>query len=271
MIASTMTRAARAGHRFDVRRLTSIAAAVLVATACGTKDAADPLAPTGPMGRIRFVNLITDPARNPVNAILEGLPFGVSLAYAGSTPSSLPAPSTANYSPILDGARTLVLKKTADTTVTVATLPVTIAANNDHTVFATGGTAGGTVSAFVTVDVNTAPPTGQARIRVVNMSPTAGAVDVFITAQNADLATATPVATGLANRTVFAGAAVAPGTYQIRTVPAGTAPAARAAAVNTNLTGTSAVVVAAGNGRTIVIADAAAGGTPLRSFALTDQ
>ena len=271
MIASTMTRAARAGRRFDVRRLTSIAVTALVATACGTKDAADPLAPTGPTGRIRFVNLINDPARNPVNAILEGLPFGVSLAYTGSTPSSLPAPSTANYSPILAGARTLVLKKTADTAVTVASLPLTIAADNDVTVFATGGTAGGTVSAFITTDVNTAPPTGQARIRVVNMSPAAGALDVFITAQNADLATATPVVTGLANRTVFPGAAVAPGTYQIRTVPAGTPPAARAAAVNTNLTGTSAVVVAAGNGRTIVIADAAAGGTPLRSFALPDQ
>jgi len=220
------------------------------------------------MGRIRFVNLITDPARNPVNAILEGLPFGVSLAYTGSTPSSLPAPSTAIYAPILEGARTLVLKKTADTTVTVATLPVTIAANNDHTVFATGGTAGGAVSPFVTVDVNTAPPTGQARIRVVNMSPTAGAVDVFITAANADLAAATPVATGLANRTVFAGASVAPATYQIRTVPAGTAPAARAAAVNTTL---NDVVVAAGSARTIVIADAAAGGAPLRSFQLTDR
>jgi len=263
-----MTRAARKGYRFDVRCLTSIAAAVLVASACGTKDAADPLAPTGPMGRIRFVNLITDPARNPVNAILEGLAFGVSLAYTGSTPSSLPAPSTANYSPILDGARTLVLKRTADTTVTVATLPVTIAANADHTVFATGGTAGGAVTAFVTVDVNTAPPAGQARIRVVNMSPTAGAVDVFITAANADLAAATPVATALANRAVFAGASVAAGTYQIRTVPAGTAPAARTAAVNSTLTG---LVVAAGNGRTIVIADAPAGGTPLRSFFLTDQ
>lgn len=263
-----MTRAARAGHRFDIRRLTSIAAAALVATACGTKDAADPLAPTGPMGRIRFVNLITDPARNPVNAILEGVPFGVSLAYTGSAPSSLPAPSTANYSPILTGARTLVLKKTADTTVTVATLPLTITADNDITVFATGGTAGGAVSTFITTDVNTAPPAGQANMRVVNMSPAAGAVDVFITAANANLATATPVATGLANRTVFAGAAVAPGTYQIRTVPAGTAPAARAAAVITTL---NDVVVAAGNGRTIVIADAAAGGAPPRSFALPDR
>jgi len=31
------------------------------------------------------------------------------------------------------------------------------------------------------------------------------------------------------------------------------------------------VTVAAGNGRTIVIADSDVGGTPIRSFALTDQ
>jgi hypothetical protein len=38
--------------------------------------------------------------------------------------------------------------------------------------------------------------------------------------------------------------------------------------VNSTLSG---VAVAAGNSRTIVIADAPAGGTPLRSFALSDQ
>jgi hypothetical protein len=265
MIAS-IKRAARAGGRFGAHRLTFIAAAALVAAACGTEDAADPLAPSGPAGRIRFVNLITDPARNPVNAILEGLPFGVGLAYTQSTPATLPAPSTANYSPVYAGDRSIVLKRTAD--MTVGTLNVSVAADNDYTVFATGGTGGSAVTAFTTADVNTAPATGQARIRVVNMSPTAGAVDVFITAANADLAAATPVATGLANRAVFAGASVAPGTYQIRTVPAGTAPVARAAAVNTNLTG---VAVAAGNGRTIVIADAPAGGAPPRSFQLTDR
>jgi len=266
-MTSTITRAAHLARRTAGRRLAFITVVALVAAACGTEDAADPLSPSGPAGRIRFVNLITDPGRNPVNAILEGVPFGVNLGYTGSTPSSLPAPSTANYSPVLDGPRTILLKKTADTTVTVGTLAVTITANNDYTVFATGGTAGGAVTAFTTGDVNTAPAAGQARIRVVNMSPTAGAVDVFITAANANLATATPVATALANRAIFAGASLAPGTYQIRTVPAGTAPAARAAAVNTTL---SDVVVAAGNGRTVIIADAPAGGAPLRSFLLTD-
>ena len=271
-IVSTSARDVRGARPLVGRRLTwmpALAAVAMAAAACGTKEAADPLQPSGPVGRVRFVNLVTDPSRNPVNALLEGLPFGVNLAYAASTPASLPAPSTAFYSAVLAGDRTIVLKKTADTTVTVATLSVNIVANNDYTVYATGGTGGSAVTAFSTADANTPPAAGQARIRVTNMSPAAGALDVFITAPNADLAAATPVATGLANRSVFAGVTLAPGTYRIRTVPAGTAPAARAAAVNSTLA--DDLVVAAGSGRTIVIADAAAGGTPLRSFALRDQ
>ena len=262
MIVSRIAREARVRHAV-------VAAVALVAAACGTKDAADPLAPSGATGRIRFVNLITDPARNPVNAILEGLPFGVNLGYTQSTPSTLPAPSTANYSAILAGDRSLVLQRTANTSVVVATLPITIGANNDYTLFAVGGTGGSAVTGFFTADATTAVPAGQVRIRVVNMSPAAGAVDVFVTAPNADLATATPAATALANRAIFPGVALAPGNYQIRTVPAGTAPAARAAAVNSNITTPAAV--AAGGQRTVFIADAATGGTPVRSFILTDQ
>jgi hypothetical protein len=260
-IIPTRSRAIRA------LRLTWTAAVMAAAAACGTKDAPDPLEPSGAVGRVRFVNLITDPARNPVNAIFEGVPFGVGLAYAAATPASLPAPSTAFYSSTLAGDRSIVLRRTADPTVTVATITVTVAADNDYTVFATGGTGGGAVTSFTTADVNTPVTAGQARIRVTNMSPAAGAVDVFITAANADLAAATPVATGLANRAVFAGATLAPGAYSVRTVPAGTAPAARGAAVNS----TVAVTVVAGNGRTVVIADAPAGGTPLRSFVLSDR
>jgi hypothetical protein len=268
MTVSRMLVGTRFVGRTGVRQAALVAAAVFGA-ACGTKDAADPLQPTGPTGRIRFVNLITDPARNPVNAILEGVPFGVNLGYTQSTPSTLPAPSTANSSAILAGDRSLVLKRTADTTVTVATLPISIGASNDYTLFATGGAGGSAVTGFTTADATTAVPTGQIRIRVVNMSPAAGAVDVFITAPNADLATATPAATALANRTIFAGALLAPGNYQIRTVPAGTAPAARTAAVSSSVTTPAAV--AAGGQRTVIIADAATGGTPLRSFLLTDQ
>ena len=247
--------------------LTWAAVVALVVAACGTKDAPGPLEPTSGQGRIRFVNLITDPSRNPVNVILDNLSFGVNLGYTATTPASLPAPSTANFAPIYEGAKSLVLKKTADTSVVVATLPITVTAGTDYTLYATGGTGGATVTGFTVADNNPAITTGQAKLKVTNMSPTAGAMDVFITTANADLTTATPVAENLGTQEVFAGTLVAPGTYSVRTVPAGTLAADRPAAVNSTLS----VTVAAGNGRTIVIADAAAGGTPLRSFVLTDQ
>jgi hypothetical protein len=241
---------------------------MLLAIACGTKEAPGPLEPSGPTGRVRFVNVITDPARNPVNAILENLPFGVSLTYTASTPATLPAPSTANYAAILAGNRSLVVKRTADTTVTLATINFTIAADQNRTVYAIGGTGGATVTSFLTTDDNGAPAAGQMKLRIVNLSPTAGALDVFVTAPNADLATATPTVANLAYQAASTYVAMPAGTYQVRFVPAGTAPGSRAVAVTINV---ASLAVAAGAGRTIVAADNSSGGAPLRAFVLTDR
>ena len=178
-----------------LRRLAIGALALL--SACSTEDAPGPLLPGGPVGRIRFVNLINDPARLPVNAILEGLPFGVNLAYGGTTPASLAAPNTAHYAQILTGARTLELERTADPSVTVATIAIAMT-EEDRTVYATGGNAGGAVTNVQTVDDNTAPAAGQVRFRVVNLAPAADPVDVFITAAGADLSTAQPTFANLA-------------------------------------------------------------------------
>ena len=247
-------------------KLGALAGLVLLAS-CGTEKAAAPLT-SGPAGRIRFVNVITDPARVPVNAILEGVPFGVNLGYTATTPASLAAPSTAFYSAILAGSRSLVLKRTADTSVTVATLTVAISADQDRTVYARGGTGGAAVQAFETVDDNTPAASNVTRLRVVNVSPAAGAVDVFVTAAGADLAAATPNVTNLGALAASSYFTVAPGTYVVRFVPAGTAPAARSAAVTLTV---AAQAYAGGTGRTIVAADAAAGGTPLRGFVLSDR
>lgn len=258
-------------NRSVVRRV-ALAAAAGLTIACGTKEAPTGLQPTGPTGRIRFVNLITDPTRNPVNAILEQLPFGVNLGYGGSTPSSLPAPNTANYSAIYVGDRSLVLKKTADTTVTVASFTIPMVANQDRTVYAVGGTGGAAVTSFSTIDDNTtAIPTGQTSVRVVNMSPSSGAIDVFVTAPNADLATAAPVAFNVAPSTASPYINIAAITaYQVRVVPAGTAAANRAANVLVSITPTTPTL-GAGTGHTIVVADKAAGGAPPTAFVLTDR
>ena len=248
-------------------RAAALSVGTMALLACGTKDAPGPLV-SGPQGRARFVNLVTDPARVPVNAILETLPWGVNLGYGGGTPSSLPAPATANYSAVLAGNRTLVVKRTADTANTLGTFTLTVTANQDRTVYAIGGTGGGAVTTAETVDDNTAPPSGQAKLRVTHMSSTMGAVDVFITAAGADLAGATPVASGLAYKSASAYVNVAPGSYVVRFVPAGTAAANRNASVV--LTSATTAVVA-GNGRTFVARDAASGAGPLGVTVLTDQ
>lgn len=241
---------------------------VLAAAACGTKDAADPLAPGGPFGRVRFVNLITDTTRGRVNAILERVPFGVNMTYTQATPAGLAAPSTALYSPVLTGSRSIVLKRTADTATVVATLAFTSDASVDKTVFAIGGAGASAVSGFVTTDDNSVAPTAaQARVRVTNMSPTAGAIDVFFTAAGADLSSATPAATNIAYQGSSGYLTLPAGATTFRAVPAGTAPAARNASVRI----TQAITFAGGTGRTVVTADNSVGGAPLRAFVLSDR
>jgi hypothetical protein len=244
-----------------------VAALALVSVGCGTKEAPGPLE-SGPTGRVRFVNLITDPARNPVNAILESVPFGVNLGYGGTTPASLPSPATAVYSAILTGNRSIVLKRTADTTVTVGTINFAIAVSEDRTVYATGGTGGAAITSFVTTDANPVPTSSQVELRIVNMSPTAGALDVFVTAAGTDLSTETPTAANLAYQAASPYVVFAPGTYQVRAVPAGTLPAARGASVVLTL---NTPALSGGTGRTVVIADRAAGGAPITAFLLSDR
>ena len=245
----------------------TVAASAAFVTGCGTDSAPAGLT-AGATGRVRFVDLITDTTRGRVNAILEAVPFGVNLTYGVSTPITLPSPATAFYSPILTGSRTLVLKRTIDTTSTVATFPFTVVAGQDKTIFATGGVAASAVVASVTVDTNPVPTAGLVRVRIVNQSPTGGAIDVFVTAVAADLTVATPTAAALALGGSSAYVSVAAGTYQVRAVPAGTAPASRPAAVNINL---ASVALTGASARTFVAADNNVGGAPLRFVALTDR
>ena len=245
------------------------ALAALALAACGTDQAPDPLAPTTPTGRVRFVTLINDTTKGRVNATLEGVPFGVNLTYTGTTPSSLPSPATAIYSPIYSGARSLVLKRTADTTTTIGTYNFNVTAGLDYTIFAVGGAGATPVSFAISTDTgNGAPAAGQVKIRLMNFNVAAGALDVFVTAVGADLTVATPAIAGLAVLGNSAYLSFAAGALQVRAVPAGTAPASRPAAVNHTIsTGT----LAAGAVRSYVATENNIGGLPYRFGAYIDR
>ena len=244
-----------------------IFAAFALVSGCGTTDAAAPLLPTGPTGRLRFVNLTFDgdTTRGKLNAILEGKPFGVDIAYGRSTPAFLPAPATSIYSSVYVGSRSLVLKRTSDSSVTVATVPLSISSGVDYTIYATGASP---VSSFITIDTNSAPIPGQARIRIVQMAPSAGIVDVFVTSVGADLSVASITLASLPYKGSAYLQPVAAGAYQVRVVPAGTLPSQRAMNILLNL---STVTIAANSARTIIAADNNSGGAPLRFIALTDR
>jgi hypothetical protein len=249
-------------------KLGALCVGTAIIAACSTKEAPGPLEPTGAAGRVRLVNVITDATRGTVNASLEGLVFTVNLQYAQAAPANLPAPATAPYAAVYSGSRTFVLKRTADTTVTVASIPFNVADNQDVSVYAIGGAGGSAVTSVVLTDDNPAAAAGETRLRVVNMSPTAGAVDVFVTAAGVDLSTVSPRASALAYKAGSSYFTVAPGSYVVRTVPAGTAPANRGASV----TITSATTAfAGGTGRTVVLADNSTGGAPLRAVVIADR
>jgi Domain of unknown function (DUF4397) len=249
-------------------KIAAAAALLVLATACGTIDAAKPLEPAGPLGRVRFVNVITDTTRGRVNMSLAGTQWNVNQVYTNVTPVTLAVPNTGLYSSVSVGQLPLVLRRTADTTAIVSTISVDVAADADYSVYAIGGAGATPVTGFITRDTNSVPSAGNARVRVVHLAPTAGNVDIFVTAVGADLALATPTLANVPFRVASGYLSVPAGTYQVRVVPAGTAAAARAASVAINVA--SLAIPALGN-RTIVAADNNVGGAPLRAFVLTDR
>jgi hypothetical protein len=237
-------------------RLARLLFAALAALACGQKD----VGPTGvrpgqPVGRMRFVNAVADRTiADRVNVTVDGAPFGVNLAYGVPAP---PPPTI--YYPAYQGNRQVTVRRTVDTTVTVLDQPVAITANTDQTVFATR--IGTTVSALVVTDNNTPPAGDSIRLRIVHLAPSAGNVDVYVTAPNASLATATSTLMNVSPATASAYLTLASGTYQVRFTRAGSKTVVLSATIS---------ALPAGAIRTIVALDPQTG-TALTSATLTDR
>lgn len=205
----------------------------------------------GATGRLRIVSATPDPARTDrVNVVVDGVPVAVSVAYGTGTA----------YIPMTAASHQVSVRRTADTTVSVLAQSVTVAANTDHTLLTTGTGTG--IQGTLLTDDNAAPATGQIRVRLVNASPSAPSVDVYLTGATADILTATPTVSALAFRGASAYQATAAGSYRLRVTTAGT---------KTVILDQTLAAVAAGGVRTVVVLDRAAGGAPLTSAVLVDR
>lgn len=237
------------------RRIAVFAAVAAVLASCGEERIPTGVNLQGSFGRLRFFNAIPDPTKVPVNVLVAGLPFAVSMGYATV------APAAANpYYPVLTGSQPLSVRRTADTSVRVLDTTLTVATGTDYTVLAVG--PAGAVTARVLQDNNTAPAAGQVKLRVVNASPSSPSVDVYVTAPGASITTIPPTIAGLAFQEARGYLELPAASYRVQFATAGTKTVVRDITI---------AALAAGAIRTVVLLDAAAGGSPLSSAVLTDR
>ena len=145
----------------------------------------------------------------------------------------------------------LTIRQTGTTTALPGFTP-TLAVGNSYTVVAYPS---GTAVSFVTLPNTFTPTTGQAGLRVLNVTGGATGLDVFVTASGAPLTTATIA--NAANGVATSFLSVPAGSQQIRITTTG---------LTTVLLDLGSQALTAGQNATLVIAPPAAGSTTLRAF-----
>ena len=225
----------------------TLALALLATFALAACDDDDDV--TGPVATAQLRVVHASPDAPNVDVLLDNAPVLTNVAYKAAS----------NYLEVPSGSRNLKVRATGTSTV-VIDQNGTLAQDGFYTVLATGRVA--SIAPVVLTDDQTSPASGNIRLRLVHASPTAGNVDIYVTAPTADLATATPTLANVAFRAASNYLEVPAGTYRVRITPAGT----KTVAIDANN-----VALVAGQVRTAVAVDAPGGGTPLGAILLADK
>jgi hypothetical protein len=147
----------------------------------------------------------------------------------------------------------------AGTATTVIDADVNLVDGTDYTVIASGLVA--SIEPIVLEDDNSAPGTGNVKVRAIHGAPSAPAVDIYVTAPGTDLGDETPVLTGVEFGDVADYIEAPAGDYQVRVTLAGT---------ETVVIDSGALTLASGQVRTAIAVDAAGGGGPFGLLLLED-
>jgi hypothetical protein len=218
--------------------------ATFALAACSDDDDA-----TGPVTTAQLRVVHASPDAPNVDVLVDNAPVLTNVAYKVAS----------SYLEVPSGSRNLKVRATGTATV-VIDQNGTLDQNGFYTVLATGRVA--SIAPLVLTDDQTSPASGNIRLRLVHASPTAGNVDIYVTAPTADIATATPTLANVAFRAASNYLEVPAGTYRVRITPAGT----KTVAIDVNN-----VALAAGQVRTAVAVDAPGGGAPLGAILLADK
>ena len=147
----------------------------------------------------------------------------------------------------------------AGTTTTVIDADVTLTDGADYTVIASGLVDA--IEPIVLEDDNSAPAAGNVKVRAIHGAPSAPAVDIYVTAPDADLATEIPALGDVEFGDVADYVEAPAGDYQVRVTLAGT---------KTVVIDSGALTLSSGQVRTAIAVDAPGGGAPFDLLLLQD-
>lgn len=226
------------------KRLIALAALLTVSAAAACSD--DNGTNVTPEARVRVVH--ASPDAPAVDVLVDGAVVLTNVAFQDASA----------YLTVPAGNRTLEVRPASGGSSVISVTP-TLADGVDYTVLAAGPLA--TIEPLLLVDDNTAPAAGNVKVRLVHASPTAGLVDIYVTAPGADIGAMMPSLAGVDFKDASPYIAAPAGDYQVRVTAAGT---------KTLALDTGALTLTAGQIRTGVAVDAPGGGLPVGAILLAD-
>jgi len=175
--------------------LLTLAASVILATNCGTDHA-----------KVRFVHASPD-AMN-LDIAVDGKTVVTDLAFGSLSPAS-------GYLTVTAGNRRVEFRSTGTTTDLINST-VGFGSQKEYTLLAVGKVGDDSVAALLKTDDNSAPPSGNIKLRVIHAAPDGPAhVDVFVVAPGTDIMNATPTIAALAYQQASDYQNLAAATYQV--------------------------------------------------------
>ena len=181
-----------------------------------------------------------------VDIVVRGVPVATNVPFKAAT----------SYRSVTAGDVDIRVNVTGTQTAAISATPF-LAADKSYTLIAANKVA--SIEPLLIEDVTTAVPVGNARLRVVHGAPSAPAVDVYVTAPEANIATASPTLTNVPFKGVSAALPVPAGDYRIRVTATGS---------RTPVFDSGKVALAAGQDLLAVAVDQTAGASPISLVAL---
>ena len=153
-------------------------------------------------GKTRFRLMNAVPDESNLDVLVDNATVASNIAYGTST----------GYQSAKSGSHQVQIEPSGTTT-SLLQESVTLASGSDTTMIASNFSS--SIATLVLNDDNSAPASGDFKLRLVNVAPGLGAADVYIVAPGTDLNTVSPTVSNLAFQSVASYQSLTAGNYEV--------------------------------------------------------